>query len=119
MSDPAFYDISATEATAAKIQEKTEVASAAASAKVRETAESTVRAARQLTDRLQDGWQQMSDCVNETRARIPVFKQELREDAAYIAERARYYHEERPIHTLGVIAAAAFVLGIAIGLGRR
>lgn len=115
MSDPAFYDLSATEATAAKIQEKTEVATA----KVRETAETTVRAARQLKDRLQDGCQQMSDCVTETRARIPAFKQELREDAAYIAERARYYHEERPIHTLGIIAAAAFVIGIAIGLGRR
>jgi len=115
MSDPAFYDVTATEATAAKIQEKTE----AASAKVRETAETTVHAARQLKERLQDGLQQMSDRVTETRSRIPVFKQELREDAAYIAGRARYYHEARPLNTLGVIAAAAFVLGMAIGLGRR
>lgn len=115
MSDPAFYDLSATEATAAKIQDKTEVASA----KVRETAETTVRAARHFKDRLQDGWQQVSDCVSETKSRLPVFKQELRDDAAYIAERARYYHEARPIYTLGIIAAAAFVLGIAIGLGRR
>jgi len=115
MSDPAFYEVAATEATAAKIQEKTE----AASAKVRETAETTMRAARQLKERLQDGWQQMSDCVSETKSQIPVFKQELREDAAYIKERARYYHEARPLSVLGVIAAAAFVLGIAIGLGRR
>ena len=115
MSDPAFYEISATEATAAQIQEKTEVASD----KIRETAETTARAARELKERLQDGWQQMSDYATETRARIPVFKQELREDAAYIAERARYYHEARPLSVLGVIAAAAFVLGIAIGLGRR
>ena len=115
MSDPAFYEVAATEATAAKIQEKTE----AASAKVRETAESTMRAAQQLKERVQDGWQQMSDRVSETRSQIPVFKQELREDAAYVAERARYYHEARPLSVLGAIAAAAFVLGIAIGLGRR
>lgn len=115
MSDPAFYDLSATEATAAKIQEKTEVASA----KVRESAETTVRAARQLKERLQDGWQQISDCVTETKSRLPVFKEELRDDAAYIAERARYYHETRPLKALGVVAATAFVLGIAIGLGRR
>ena len=115
MSDPAFYDLSATEASAAKLQEKTE----AASAKVRETAETTVRAARQLKERLQDGWQQMSDCVKETRSQLPVFQQELREDVAYIAERARYYHETRPLTVLGAIAATAFVLGIAIGLGRR
>ena len=115
MSDPAFYDLSATEATAAKIQEKTEVASA----KVRETAAATMRSARQLKDRIQDGWQQMSDQVTETRSQIPVFKQELREDVVYIADRARYYHETRPLTVLGAIAAAAFVLGIAIGLGRR
>ena len=115
MSDPAFYEVSATEATAAKIQEKTEVASA----KVREGAETTVRAARQVKERLQDGLQQMSDRIAETRSRIPIFEQELREDAAFIAERARYYHESRPLNVLGVIAAAAFVVGIAIGLGRR
>ena len=115
MSDPAFYEVAATEATAAKIQEKTEVASA----KVREGAETTVRAARKLKERLQDDWQQMTDRITETKARVPIFKQELREDAAYVAQRARYYHEARPLSVLGVIAAAAFVLGIAIGLGRR
>ena len=115
MSDPAFYEISATEATAAQIQGKTEVASD----KIPGTAESTARAARKLKERLQDGRQQTSDCATETKARIPVFKKELREDAAYIAERARYYHEARPLKVLGVIAAAAFVLGMVIGLGRR
>ena len=115
MPDPAFYDISATEATAAKIQEKSEVASA----KVRETTETTVRAARQVKERLQDGWQQMSDCVSETRSRLPVFKEKLREDAEHIAQRARYYHETRPLTVLGTIAAAAFVLGMAIGLERQ
>lgn len=115
MSEPAFCNVSATEATAAKIREKTE----AAAMKAREGAEAARRAARQLRNRVEDGWQRTSGRLAETRARIPALKQGLREDAAYVAGQARHYHETRPLNVLGAIAAAAFVLGIAIGLGRR
>lgn len=115
MSEPAFCNVSATEATAAKIREKTD----AAAVKVREGAETTRRAARRLRYGVQDGWRQLRGRITETRARIPALKQGLREDATYVAGQARYYHENRPLNVLGAIAAAAFVLGIAIGLGRR
>lgn len=115
MSEPAFCNESASEATAAKIRETTEVAAV----KMREGAETTRRAARQFRERLQDGWDQVSDCIAETRARIPAIRQGLRDDAVYVADRARYYHETRPMTALGAIAAAAFVLGVAIGFGRR
>ncbi|MGH9590755.1 MAG: hypothetical protein ACRD25_10180 [Terracidiphilus sp.] len=115
MSEPAFCKVSTTEATAAKIRETTE----AAYVKAREGAEMTRRAAGQLRNRLEDGWRQMRGRVTETRARIPTLKREIREDAAYVADRARYYHDNRPLSALGAIAAAAFILGIAIGFGRR
>lgn len=44
---------------------------------------------------------------------------ELNQDAKYVRIRARYYHENRPLQTLGVVAAAGFVLGLALGLWRR
>lgn len=126
MSDPAFCNVPATEATAAKIRETTQTTAAklretteVTAARVRAQAETARRAALQFRDRLQDRWQRMSDRVTETTAQLPAFKQELREDAAFVADRARYYHQTRPLSALGAIAAAAFVLGVAIGLGRR
>lgn len=115
MFDPADCNVSATEATTAKIREKTE----ATAAKVREGAETTVRAARQFRGRLQEGWRQASSRVNETRARLPVYKEQLRANADHLAKQARYYHETRPLNTLGAVVAAAFLLGIGIGFGRR
>jgi len=46
-------------------------------------------------------------------------KRELSHDADYIKIRARYYHERRPLQTLGMVAAAGFVFGVIVGLWRR
>jgi ElaB/YqjD/DUF883 family membrane-anchored ribosome-binding protein len=46
-------------------------------------------------------------------------KRELSHDANYVKVRARYYHERRPLQTLGMVAAAGFVLGVIVGLWRR
>jgi ElaB/YqjD/DUF883 family membrane-anchored ribosome-binding protein len=125
MSEPAYPNLSATEATAARIYETADATAAtiretteAVRITVLEKAETVRRAVQELRDRLQDRWQQVSDRVTETTAQLPAFRQELREDAAYVADRARYYHRTRPVRALGIIAAAAFVLGVAIGLGR-
>ena len=115
MSDPAFCNVPATETTAARFREATEITAA----RVRAKAETARLAALRFRDQLQDRWQRISDRVTETTAQLPEFKQELREDAAYVAGRARYYHQTRPLSALGVIAAAAFVLGVGVGLGRR
>lgn len=104
MSEPAYCNIPAPETTAAAIREK---------------AESTLRAAQRLRERLQEGWQQVSDTVTETAAQLPAFKQEFAGDAQRLAGRARLYHQARPINALGVVAAAAFALGLVIGLGRH
>lgn len=126
MSDPAYCNIPSTEATAAKIRENTDAAAEkvreftdSAAAKVRQTTASTLDAAQRYRDRLQDRWQQMSERVSETAAQLPAIKQEIKDDAAYVADRARYYHQTRPLSTLGMVAAAAFVIGLGVGLGRR
>lgn len=46
-------------------------------------------------------------------------KREFRRDADYVKIRARYYHDRRPLQTLGMVAAAGFVLGVFVGLWRR
>jgi ElaB/YqjD/DUF883 family membrane-anchored ribosome-binding protein len=46
-------------------------------------------------------------------------KRELNHDADYLKIRARDYHERRPLQTLGMVAAAGFVLGVFVGLWRR
>lgn len=46
-------------------------------------------------------------------------KRELSQDADYVKIRARYYHERRPLQTLGMVAAAGFVFGVFVGLWRR
>ena len=46
-------------------------------------------------------------------------KRELKHDADYVKVRARFYHERRPLQTLGMVAAAGFVLGVFVGLWRR
>jgi ElaB/YqjD/DUF883 family membrane-anchored ribosome-binding protein len=104
MSEPAFCNIPAAETTAATLREK---------------AEATLQAAQRLRSSLQERFQQVSNTVTETAAQLPAFKQELTDDAQRLARRARLYHQARPISALGVVAAAAFALGIVIGLGRH
>lgn len=108
MSEPAYRTIPASETTAATLLEK---------------AEATLHAAQRLRSRLHDRWQQVSDtvtdAVSETAAQIPVFKRELADDAQRLAGRARLYHETQPISALGVVAAAAFAVGLVVGLGRH
>lgn len=85
-----------------------------------EKAQAALFAAERLRQRIYTRWQQINDRVaNEASVRIPQFRQELADDAGYIADRARYYHETRPLNALGAVAAGAFILGMAIGLGRR
>lgn len=93
--------------------------SQAAAATVAERAAEVVRGAQRLRYRLQTTWDEVNGCLARARTRIPEYKQELRDEATRVAGRARFYHRTRPLATLGVIAAAAFVAGIAIGLGRR
>ncbi len=44
---------------------------------------------------------------------------ELSNNADYVKARARHYHQHRPLHVLGVIAAVGFALGLVLGLRRR
>lgn len=104
MSEPAFCNIPAAETTAASLLEK---------------AEATLHAAQRLRSKLHDRWQQVSETVSETAAQFPAYGQELADDAQRLAGRARLYHQTRPISALGVVAAAAFALGMVIGLGRH
>lgn len=46
-------------------------------------------------------------------------KREVNRDTDYVKGRARHYHEHRPLHVLGAIAAAGFTLGLGLGLLRR
>lgn len=123
MSEPAFRNFSGLESVSNVAdhvaQQAAETAQMVAE-KAAGTAESAILAAQRLSDRLYTRWQQINErVVSEASQRLPEFKQELCDDAGYIADRARYYHQTRPISTLGVVAAAAFVLGMAIGLGRH
>lgn len=94
-------------------------AAEATAARLRETAEAARETAQRLGQRLENAWEQASERVAETVEQIPALKRELRRDAEYVARRARHYHQTRPLNALGFVAAAAFVLGLAIGLGRR
>lgn len=104
MPDPVWPNVSTPEAAAVAIGEK---------------AGTAVLAARRLADRLHERWEEINSIIVNQASRLPDLKQELCDDAGYLADRARYYHETRPVNALGVVVAAAFVLGIAIGLGRR
>lgn len=104
MSETAYTTIPVPEFTAATLLEK---------------AEATLDAAKRLRSRLHERWQQVSDTVSETAAELPAFKQELADEAQRLAGRARLYHRTQPISALGVVAAAAFALGMVIGLGKH
>ena len=123
MSEPAFRNFSGLQSVSNAADQVAQQAAEKAqmvAEKAADTAEFAILAAQRLRDRLYTRWQQINErVVNEASHRLPEFKQELCDDAGYIADRARYYHETRPISALGVIASAAFVLGVAIGLGRH
>jgi ElaB/YqjD/DUF883 family membrane-anchored ribosome-binding protein len=77
-------------------------------------------AAEDLSRRLQYRWEELKNRIaNPTAENRPSLIQELRGDVDYIRLRARSYHEERPLQTIGMIAAATFTLGLFIGLARK
>lgn len=76
-------------------------------------------AGEELLERLQARWEDLKERVrnpNATNRRGLV--DELRDDADYLRARARYHHENRPLHALAIVAGAAFALGLLLGLGR-
>jgi Na+(H+)/acetate symporter ActP len=77
-------------------------------------------AAADVVDHLQKRWEELKDRISEPNAvNRPSLTEELRADADYVWLRARYYHENRPLHALGLVAAGAFAVGLVIGLWRR
>ena len=77
-------------------------------------------AAADVVDHLQRRWEELKDRISEPNAvNRPSLTEELRADADYVWLRARYYHENRPLHALGLVAAGAFAVGLVIGLWRR
>lgn len=93
----------------------------AAGALVGEKIGATVRTVQDLRDRLKARWERVNDRLASrgTSGPLPALKEELRDDADYVVTRARYYHELRPLSAVGMVAAAAFILGAAIGFGRH
>jgi ElaB/YqjD/DUF883 family membrane-anchored ribosome-binding protein len=121
MSEPAFNfsGLDSVSDAASQVVEKAAERAQVIAYKAAEQADSAMRAAQRVRDRLYVRWERMNAQIEQASHRIPEFKQELYDDAGYIADRARYYHETRPLSALGTVAAAAFVLGIVIGFGRR
>ena len=73
-----------------------------------------------LLNRLQTRWEDLKQRISEPNAENrPSLTEELRADADYVRLRARYYHENRPLHALGIVAAGAFAVGLVIGFWRR
>ncbi len=80
----------------------------------------TTTAAQELLDGLRTRWEDLKERVEKPAAAAGMsLKRELSQDADYVRIRARYYHEKRPLQTLGVVAAAAFAFGLILGLWRR
>jgi len=106
MADAARSDITTPEGAGALIGEKIGV---------------TVRSVQDLRDRLKARWEELNARASSTGTPgpLPALRQELRDDADYVVTRARYYHEIRPLSAVGMVAAAAFVVGAAIGFGRH
>ncbi len=75
---------------------------------------------RQLLRQCRARWQEMRE-----RVRRPVqeagrgLARELNRNADDVKNRARRYHESRPLQALGVVAAAGFAAGLVLGLWRR
>jgi len=77
-------------------------------------------AAEDLSGRLRRRWEELKQRTSyPTAAGRPSLIRELRDDAKYVRLRVRSYHENRPLHAAVMIAAAAFVLGLLMGLVRK
>jgi hypothetical protein len=83
------------------------------------TARVSTGATQQFIERLQRRWEELKDRVASPTAMPPSLIRELRDDIGYVGARARYYHENRPLQALGMIAGTAFALGLLVGLLRR
>lgn len=87
---------------------------------IAERARERTNAAQELLEGLRTRWEEMKERVEKQGEATAVsLRRELSQDADYVRIRARYYHEKRPLQTLGVVAAAAFVFGLTLGLWRR
>ncbi len=106
MADAARCDIATPEAAGALVGEKIGI---------------TVRSVQEFRDRLKARWEGLNERLASrgTSGPLPALKLELRDDADYVVRRARYYHELQPLNAVGMVAAAAFILGAAIGFGRH
>ncbi len=88
------------------------------------TATETIRrvrsASEDLLQELRSRWEELKERTEKQAAHTSrTLGRELQQDADYVRIRARYYHENRPLQTLGVAAAAGFMLGLTLGLWRR
>ena len=123
MLEPAsrnFPGVDPVTSVAEQVAEKAEEKAHLVIDKAIEKAQADVLAAERLRERLYTRWQRINERVANTASqRLPQFRQELADDADYIADRARYYHETRPLSALGAVAGGAFIFGLAIGLGRH
>ncbi|MFP5277300.1 MAG: phage tail assembly chaperone [Acidobacteriota bacterium] len=88
------------------------------------TASETMRrvrsASEDLLQELRTRWEELKERTEKQATHTSrSLRRELHQDADYVRIRARYYHENRPLQTLGVVAAAGFLLGLTLGLWRR
>lgn len=75
---------------------------------------------QEMMDELRRRLEDLRERVEKQTSEVGMnLKRELSQDADYVKIRARYYHERRPLQTLGMVAAAGFVLGVFVGLWRR
>lgn len=75
---------------------------------------------QEMMDELRRRLEELRDRVEKQTSAIGTsLKRELSHDADYVKVRARYYHDRRPVQTLGIVAAAGFVFGMLVGLRRR
>lgn len=77
-------------------------------------------ASEDLLQELRTRWEELKERTEKQATHTSrSLRRELHQDADYVRIRARYYHENRPLQTLGVVAAAGFLLGLTLGLWRR
>jgi ElaB/YqjD/DUF883 family membrane-anchored ribosome-binding protein len=79
-----------------------------------------VKPAPEMVRQWRARWEEMRNSVQRpVREAGRNLKREVTQDTDYVKGRARHYHEHRPLHVLGVIAATGFALGLVLGLRRR